>query len=70
MKSETGVPAGRSSTSPPDGRMAAPSCPEVFEAGAAKLRQADLDVIQHALEWAGVEFTDGDRPGVKLRKSK
>jgi hypothetical protein len=41
---------------------------EAFEAGGAKLRQADLDAIQHALERAGVEFIDGDGPGVRLRK--
>jgi hypothetical protein len=38
---------------------------EAFEAGGAKLRQADLDAIQGALEVAGVEFIEG---GVKLRK--
>jgi hypothetical protein len=29
-----------------------------------------LDAIGAALEGAGVEFTNGDEPGVKLRKAK
>ena len=29
---------------------------------------SDLEAIQSALEWAGVEFIDGDRLGVRLRK--
>jgi hypothetical protein len=33
----------------------------------AKLRQADFDAIQHALERAGVEFTNGGQPGVRLK---
>ena len=40
---------------------------ETFEAGGAKLTQADLDAIQAALERAGVEFTNGGQPGVRLR---
>jgi hypothetical protein len=28
----------------------------------------NLAAIQHALEAAGVEFTNGDQPGVRLRK--
>ena len=40
---------------------------EAFEAGGAKLRQADLDAIQAALERAGVEFTNGGQPGVRLK---
>ena len=39
-----------------------------FETGVLTLRPPDLDAIQHALERAGVEFTDGERPGVRLRK--
>jgi hypothetical protein len=39
-----------------------------FEMGMLMLRPADLDAIQHALERAGVEFIDGDHPGVRLRK--
>jgi hypothetical protein len=39
-----------------------------FEADAAMPRDEDLDAIQDALERAGVEFTNGDQPGVRLRK--
>jgi hypothetical protein len=35
-------------------------------AGAA--RRADIDALRVALEKAGVEFIDGDRPGVRFRK--
>jgi len=31
-------------------------------------RAADLEAITGALERAGVEFINGDRPGVRLRK--
>jgi hypothetical protein len=31
-------------------------------------RRADIDALQAALEKAGVEFIDGDRPGVRFRK--
>lgn len=37
-----------------------------FERG-EKLGQRTLDAIRAALEAAGVEFTNGDRPGVRLR---
>jgi hypothetical protein len=30
----------------------------------------NLTAIRAALEAAGVEFTNGDQPGVRLRKSK
>ena len=39
-----------------------------FEAGKGKPRRATLAVIKQALEAAGVEFTNGDRPGLRLRK--
>jgi hypothetical protein len=39
-----------------------------FEMGMLTLQPRDLDAIQHALERAGVEFIDEDRPGVRLRK--
>jgi predicted transcriptional regulator len=32
------------------------------------LRASTVDAIRHALEAAGVEFTNGDQPGVRLRK--
>ena len=41
-----------------------------FEAGQASPIPATLAAIQRALEAAGVEFTDGDEPGVKLRKRR
>ena len=40
-----------------------------FEAGKGQPRRATLTVIKQALEGAGVEFTNGDRPGVRLNKS-
>ena len=39
-----------------------------FETGVLELGPADLDAIRGALERAGVEFTNGERPGVRLRK--
>jgi hypothetical protein len=39
-----------------------------YETGAGTPQPADLEAIQHALEKAGVEFTHGKRPGVRLRK--
>jgi predicted transcriptional regulator len=39
-----------------------------YEAGAGTPRPADFEAIQSALEWAGVEFTNGEQPGVRLRK--
>jgi transcriptional regulator with XRE-family HTH domain len=38
-----------------------------FEAGIATPSAATLDALQKALEHAGIEFLDGDRPGVRLR---
>jgi transcriptional regulator with XRE-family HTH domain len=39
-----------------------------LEAG-EELRERTVLAIRQALEAAGIEFTDGDEPGVKLRKS-
>jgi transcriptional regulator with XRE-family HTH domain len=39
-----------------------------LEAGISRPRRATLEVIQRAFEDAGVEFTDGDQPGVRFRK--
>jgi DNA-binding transcriptional regulator YiaG len=39
-----------------------------FETGLLALRPADLEAIRGALERAGVELTNGERPGVRLRK--
>jgi DNA-binding XRE family transcriptional regulator len=40
-----------------------------LEAGISEPRRSTLDVIQRAFEAAGVEFTNGDQPGVRLAKS-
>jgi transcriptional regulator with XRE-family HTH domain len=34
----------------------------------ADAKQSTMDRLQRALEAAGVEFTNGDQPGVRLRK--
>ena len=39
-----------------------------FEASEGETRPATLSAIRTALEQAGVVFTNGDEPGVKLRK--
>jgi transcriptional regulator with XRE-family HTH domain len=39
-----------------------------FETGTQFPKSESLAAIQQALEAAGVEFTNGDRPSVKLRK--
>jgi len=39
-----------------------------FERGLSVPRPATLTVIVQAFEKAGVEFTNGDAPGLKLRK--
>jgi len=41
-----------------------------FEAEKGKPRRATLTVIELALQAAGVEFTNGDRPGVRLHKDR
>jgi transcriptional regulator with XRE-family HTH domain len=38
-----------------------------FEAS-EELRERTVDAIRAALEAAGVEFTNGEQPGVRLRK--
>ncbi len=40
-----------------------------FEVGLSQPRRATLDVIRRAFEAAGVEFTNGDQPGVRLSKA-
>jgi hypothetical protein len=37
-----------------------------LEAGEA-LKPRTVEAIQHALEKAGVEFIDGDKPGVRVK---
>jgi transcriptional regulator with XRE-family HTH domain len=39
-----------------------------FESGKRTPTRANVQAIQSALEAAGVEFTNGDQPGVRLRK--
>ena len=34
----------------------------------ADAKQSTMDALQRALELAGIEFTNGDQPGVRLRK--
>jgi len=46
----------------------APSTVSRFEAG-ENLNPRTVEAIQRALEAAGVEFTDGNAPGVRLRNS-
>ena len=47
----------------------APSTLARFEAG-NELKPRTVEAIQRALESAGVEFINGDAPGVRLRKKK
>ena len=42
----------------------------LFEAGKGEQRRSTLSVIRQALEAAGVEFTNADQPGVRLRKRR
>ena len=39
-----------------------------FEAGGGAVMERTIDAIQAALENSGVDFTDGEQPGVRLRK--
>jgi DNA-binding XRE family transcriptional regulator len=41
-----------------------------FEKGRRVPNRNNLAAIQRVLEEAGVEFTNGDAPGVRLRKKK
>jgi transcriptional regulator with XRE-family HTH domain len=47
----------------------APGTISRLEAG-EELKPRTVDAIRHAFEKAGVAFTNGDEPGVKLRKKK
>jgi hypothetical protein len=40
-----------------------------YEAGIGLSSTADIDAMRAALEKAGVEFIDGDRPGVRLKSN-
>jgi hypothetical protein len=39
-----------------------------YETGVGTAEPRDLAEIQSALEWAGIEFIDGDQPEVRLRE--
>jgi transcriptional regulator with XRE-family HTH domain len=39
-----------------------------YETGAGTPTPADLEAIRRALERAGVEFTNGGKPGVRLKR--
>ena len=41
-----------------------------FEMGERKLHSGSLDALRRALEAAGAELIDGNRPGVRLRKEE
>jgi transcriptional regulator with XRE-family HTH domain len=41
----------------------------LFESEATETRQATLAVLRQAFELAGVEFTNGDHPGVRLLRA-
>jgi predicted transcriptional regulator len=41
-----------------------------IETGTSDPKASTLSAIQKALEAAGVEFTNGDQPGVRLRKAR
>jgi predicted transcriptional regulator len=41
-----------------------------FEKGRSNPTRNNLTAIQRVLEEAGVEFTNGDAPGLRLRKKK
>jgi transcriptional regulator with XRE-family HTH domain len=43
---------------------------ELGDDGALRIRLDTLQKLQRALEAAGVEFTNGDQPGVRLAKRK
>ena len=47
----------------------APGTVSRLEAG-EELKPRTVEAIQHAFEKVGVVFTNGDEPGVKLRKKK
>ena len=53
-----------------DGAMVTPGVIIDFEKGRRVPTRNNLAAIQRVLEEAGVEFTNGDAPGVRLRKKK
>jgi len=53
-----------------DGAMVSRSVVIDFEKGRSVPTRNNLAAIQRVLEEAGVEFTNGDAPGVRLSKKK
>jgi predicted transcriptional regulator len=53
-----------------DGAMVTPGVIIDFEKGRRVPMRNNLAAIQRVLEAVGVEFTNGDAPGVRLRKTK
>jgi predicted transcriptional regulator len=53
-----------------DGAMVTPGVIIDFEKGRRVPTRNNLAAIQRVLEEAGVEFTNGDAPGVRLRTKK
>jgi len=53
-----------------DGAMVTPGVIIDFEKGRRVPTRNNLAAIQRVFEEAGVEFTNGDAPGVRLRKEK
>ena len=53
-----------------DGAMVSHNVIIDFEKGRRVPNRNNLAAIQRVLEEAGVEFTNGDAPGVRLRKRK
>jgi predicted transcriptional regulator len=53
-----------------DGAMVTPGVIIDFEKGRRVPMRNNLAAIQRVLEEAGVEFTNGDTPGVRLRKKR
>ena len=53
-----------------DGAMVTPGVIIDFEKARRVPTRNNLAAIQRVLEEAGVEFTNGDAPGVRLRKKK
>jgi transcriptional regulator with XRE-family HTH domain len=41
-----------------------------FELGKSKPQQSTMYLMRQALEQEGIEFTNGDAPGVRLRKPR
>jgi transcriptional regulator with XRE-family HTH domain len=51
-----------------DGAGVSPDTVARFERGEA-LKEKTVEALRHAFEVQGVEFTNGDAPGVRLRKT-